>query len=173
MSTTGAARVHDPARSSDVLVARPGHVRTSRRDCMTDGQLVLACRAGDQAAWSELVRRHSQRLWQIARREGLDAAAAQDAVQVAWSSLCTSLERLENVDAVSGWLATAVRREAIRLSKRQRREAPSAAADIDWSSSVDERLLKDERLSALRDAFARLRPSDQRLLAMLFADPEP
>ncbi len=160
--TRGQRRVEAGARS-----------RTHRAARLSDGELVLRCRAGDQSAWSELVSRHTSRLWHIARREGLDASAAQDAVQNTWSSLYTSLNRLDNVDAVGGWLSTAVRREAIRLSKRQRRETPLLASEADWSSTVDERLLTTERLSILRAAFARLQPSDQRLLAMLFADCEP
>jgi RNA polymerase sigma factor (sigma-70 family) len=134
-----------------------------------DGDLVTSCRAGDETAWAVLVRRHGPRLRAIARSQGLDAAAVEDAVQATWSNLYRSIDRIEDVEAVRGWLATTVRREAIRISKRQRRTFIPIDRETE-GSVVEERVLVDESVHAVRRAFAQLRPSDRRLLGLLFAD---
>jgi RNA polymerase sigma factor (sigma-70 family) len=137
----------------------------------TDGELVDACRAGDQLAWNALIRRHSPRLWAIARFNGLDTAAAEDVVQTAWSTLCRSLDRLDNDSAVSGWLSTVVKREAIRASKAQRRTHPSELLASELPLP-DERLGERERVEALRRALAQLPAQSQALLGLLFSDAE-
>ena len=113
-----------------------------------------------------LVRRHSPRLRSIARGQGLDAAAVEDAVQATWSNLYRAIDRIEDVEAVRGWLATTVRREAIRI-ERQRRALPAIEREAD-DSTVEDRVLVEERVHTVRRAFAKLRPSDRRLLDLLF-----
>jgi RNA polymerase sigma factor (sigma-70 family) len=134
---------------------------------LSDGDLVTSCRAGDETAWSVLVHRHSPRLRAIARGQGLDLAAAEDAVQATWSNLYRSIDRIEDGEAVRGWLATTVRREAIRLSKRQRRALVMVEREAE-TPAVDERVLVDETVHAVRHAFAQLRSSDRHLLGLLF-----
>jgi RNA polymerase sigma factor (sigma-70 family) len=129
---------------------------------------VSSCRAGDETAWTVLVRRHTPRLRAIARGQGLDAAAADDAVQTTWSNLYRSIDRIEDGDAVRGWLATTVRREAIQISKRLRRPLVSIEREAE-GSTVEERVILDEAVRAVRQAFSQLRPSDRHLLGLLFA----
>jgi RNA polymerase sigma factor (sigma-70 family) len=137
----------------------------------TDGELVNACGKGDQLAWNSLVRRHSPRLRSIARFSGLDAAAAEDVVQTSWSSLYRSLDRLANADAVGGWLSTTVKREAIRVSRAQRRTRVAELPPSDLAPP-DERLIEREPIVALRGAFDRLPADGQELLRLLFSDAE-
>ena len=88
-------------------------------------------------------------------------------MQATWSNLYRSIDRIEDAEAVRGWLATTVRREAIRISKRQRRALVVIEHDAE-ASVVEERVLVDETVHAVRRAFAQLRPSDRHLLGLLF-----
>ncbi len=133
---------------------------------LTDGDLVLRCRAGDESAWAELVSRHTRLLHAIARSCGLGAAAADDVVQTTWTRLFTSLDALRAVESVRAWLAITARREAIRTRRRDDRPLPFGC-DVD-PTAVDEGLLAQERVLAIRRAVRRLSESERRLIELLF-----
>jgi RNA polymerase sigma factor (sigma-70 family) len=140
---------------------------------ISDGDLVVAARAGDRSAWDVLVRRHSPRLWAIARVQGLDRASASDAVQIGWLELLKAMDRLEQPDSVGAWLNTTVRREAVRTSKRLRRDVQQSETIPADVAPPDEQLLTRERAAALRSAFTKLDEPCRELLWMLAADPAP
>jgi RNA polymerase sigma factor (sigma-70 family) len=136
-----------------------------------NGRLVRMCRRGLQGSWEELVRQHSPWMETVARGQGLDPQTAQDAVQTTWIHLYTSLRRLRSDEAVAGWLSRAVRREAIRLSKRRRRHDQETHLE-ERSGAVDERLLTEELRLHVRRAVGELSSKQQRLLWLLFSDEE-
>ncbi len=160
-----------PSTSAPSRRPRPFRLLTNADVEHSDADLVEACRRDDEHAWGLLVERHSPRLRWIARQQGLDTAAAEDAVQLGWTDLFTSLDRIEQPAAVGGWLATAVRRHAIRISKLQRRAPASQPAPI-TESTADERLIADEQAAAVRRAVARLSPAARELLGLLFSTEE-
>jgi RNA polymerase sigma factor (sigma-70 family) len=141
-----------------------------------DGALVAALdgpRETARAAWSVLVRRHSARMYAVARAFALDPQTAEDLVQTAWLRLLDRPGQLRDPDAVGSWLCMIVRNEARRLYTR-RRELPvpePAAGLIATGDAVDGRLLRDEQARALRLAFANLGEECQRLLRLVLADP--
>jgi RNA polymerase sigma factor (sigma-70 family) len=147
-------------------------VREDER-CASSAQcarLVAACRQDRPGGWDALVRHHSPWMRAVARRQGLDDDTAEDAVQYAWLNLFLCLPSLRSDEAVAGWLATTVRREAIRLSKKMKREPRSFPPDP--SPDVDESLLIEERRLEIRAACDDLRPHEQELLWLLFSDDE-
>lgn len=137
-------------------------------------RLVGRARAGDQAAWNELIDRFSKLVWAIARSHRLGAADAADVFQTTWLRLVENVGGLTDPERVDAWLATTARRECLRLIRGARRQIPAGdglpepVADL---PDPDARLLRDERDASLWQAFARLRPGDQSLLRMLVADP--
>jgi RNA polymerase sigma factor (sigma-70 family) len=160
----------DPA----VLTAprRPRHLRLLGTVDATrsDAELVEACRQTDPIAWRQLVERHDRRLHWVARRQGVDDAGADDAVQQAWASLYSSLDRVEHPEAIGAWLGTTVRRNAIRISKQQRRPVVELLPPAE--ASADELLIADEAAAAVRRAVARLSPSARQLVELLFSSDE-
>ncbi|MEH1015413.1 sigma-70 family RNA polymerase sigma factor [Micromonospora sp. CPCC 206060] len=152
---------------------------------MTDpavGSLVAAAAAGDETAWSALVRRYTPLVLAVIRRYGLDHTDALDVNQTVWLRLVEQLPRLRESDALAAWLATTTRRECYRLLRVGRRTQPFDPYDesVDGhvgvhllvdSAAPDEDLLRAERQQALRDAFAQLPPRCRELLALLAADP--
>jgi DNA-directed RNA polymerase specialized sigma24 family protein len=90
----------------------------------TDAELLAAARSGQATAWNALVKRHTGRLWAIARSNGLDRDEAFDVVQATWLELFNSADRIRNPNAIAGWLNRVTSHEAIRRSKRARRTQP-------------------------------------------------
>ena len=87
------------------------------------------------------------------------------------------LGKVRDPAALPGWLATTTRRECGRIPHKARR-SPAVGYVLDAESIPDEQtgmaeheLLLAERHAALREAFTRLLPPCQRLIALLLEDP--
>ena len=137
--------------------------------------LVTSARNGDKQAWDGLVERYAPLIWSICRRYRLGAADAEDVGQAVWMYLVEHLDNLRDAGALPGWLATATRRECCRVL-RATCKLPVGGVVLenmpdDQTAAAGHELLVAERNAALREAFARLSPAGQRLLAMLITDP--
>ena len=148
-----------------------------RRDDSVVADLVARASGGDDRAWGALVERYAPLIWSICRRHRLDAAAAEDVGQTVWLQLVDHLDRVREPAALAGWLATTTRRECVRVLRADR-AAQSARYVPDFELLPDEQgetaeqeVLAAERHAALREAFARLGPRDQQLIAILIEDP--
>jgi RNA polymerase sigma factor (sigma-70 family) len=76
---------------------------------------------GDDAGLDELVRLMTPVLWQVARACSLGEGEAEDVVQTTWASFVRAGSRLRDPQSVGGWLTTAARREAWRVSRQHGR----------------------------------------------------
>ncbi len=139
--------------------------------------LVSRAAQGDKHAWDALVERYIPLIWSICRKHRLGEADAEDVGQNVWLQLFDQLGKIRDPAALPGWLATVTRRECLRVTGAAQRRLIVGYA-IDAETIVDERseaaeqeLLAAERHAALREAFATLPPSDQRLVALLLEDP--
>ena len=142
--------------------------------------LVRRARAGDQAAWDEIVERFAPLVWGICMRYRLSSADADDVGQSLWLGLLEHLGSLREPAALAGWIATTTRRECLKVHDGARRRQlpvdPAAAEEEVLGADptavpVDEWLLAEERRAAVRAAFAGLAPQCRRLLALLVSDP--
>ncbi|BCJ65623.1 RNA polymerase sigma factor [Polymorphospora rubra] len=137
--------------------------------------LVAAATAGDRDAWNALVDRYAGLVWATARAFRLNDADAADVSQVTWLRAVEHLDNLRNPAALSSWLVTTTRREALNLL-RQRRSG--ALPEADGAEVVDDEqpppwhdILVDERNRELWAAFRRLSARCQTLLRLLVIDP--
>ncbi|HEU4511988.1 MAG TPA: sigma-70 family RNA polymerase sigma factor [Nocardioidaceae bacterium] len=80
-------------------------------------------REGERSGLDDLVEMLTPLLWRTARGAGLDEATAEDVVQSVWLALLRNSENVRDPHTVVKWLLTSARREAWRLSKRDRAEA--------------------------------------------------
>jgi RNA polymerase sigma factor (sigma-70 family) len=138
--------------------------------------LVDAAGAGDQCAWNRLVAEFGSMIWAIARAHRMGDADAADVSQATWVALFENLRRLNDPSRVGAWLATTARRECLRLLRDSQRRIPfgdHAPEQESHEPQPGDALLTRERDEALRRCFSRLRPSDQALLRLLTADPQP
>jgi len=143
-------------------------------------EMVASVRTGDAEAWNALTERFTNLLWSIARSMRLNEADAADAVQSTFLRLVENLDSVRDPGRIGSWLATSMRRECYDMLRRGNRVqvgAPGGWDDwtvlTDTADPVDAVLLRDERDAELWDAVGRLKPSCQRLLRVLVADPPP
>jgi RNA polymerase sigma factor (sigma-70 family) len=138
-------------------------------------ELVTRAATGEQSAWDALIERYSPLIWSICRRWQLDRADTEDVSQAVWLRLVEQLPKLRDPAALPGWLATTARRECSRIRRVQSPVASDTQVlenrSDEHAKTIDHELLMAERHATLREAFARLPLSSQRLLALLAADP--
>ncbi len=139
--------------------------------------LLAAASKEDQAAWDAIVERFNSLLWSIARGFRLDPVDAADVIQLTWLRLVENLDRIEEPEALPGWLATTVRRECLQLIRRTSRQPVVRHVEPlevrDPAPPVDHVLLTDERDAALWRKVAELGEICRRLLRVLMATPPP
>jgi RNA polymerase sigma factor (sigma-70 family) len=139
--------------------------------------LVMQARKGDSDAWDVLVERFAPLIWSICRRYQLQPTDANDVGQYVWLQLVDQLAAVRDPAALGGWLATTTRRECIRFRRAARRQqALEQVLDIEClpaeqTGMAEREVLLAERHAALREAFNRLPPPCQRLMAVLTEDP--
>jgi RNA polymerase sigma factor (sigma-70 family) len=112
-----------------------------------DAELVARCRAGDDAAWRELVDRFSRYVYAIAVQGfRLPQQDAEDIFQEVFTRVYERLDSLREDEAVRPWIAQLTRRLCI---DRVRAGARESDADIDELPEVP----AEDVLSALEEAF--------------------
>jgi len=92
---------------------------------LTDSEtgLVERCRRGDEAAWRELVERHTRRVFGIAYRFVGRVDEAEDLTQDIFVKVFQSLDRYRESDgAFTTWVSTVARNHAIDNYRRRREE---------------------------------------------------
>jgi len=147
------------------------------RDDSPTADLVLRARKGDSDAWDALVERFAPLIWSICLRYSLGRADAEDVGQYVWLRLVDHLESVHDPAALPGWLVTTTKRECLRALRAARnQQAPETVPDVESipderTGTAEQELLLAERHAALREAFTRLPPPCQRLIAMLLEDP--
>jgi RNA polymerase sigma factor (sigma-70 family) len=152
---------------------------TARLSGEEAAELVARAREGDRSAWDELVAAYDGLIWAIARNHRLTYGDACDVSQTTWLRLLENLARLHNPARVGAWLATTARRECLRLQGVTRRTVPLAdwtdferlAAGSSTDEPVDEQVLREERVEAVRRALAKLPRQWRVLMELLMVEP--
>jgi len=147
------------------------------RDDVMVTELVIRARDGDKQAWDALVERFAPLIWSLCCRHRLGRQDAEDVGQTVWLQLVDQLDKIRDPAALPGWLATAIRRECLRVLRTARgphvarNELDAETIPDDRAPLADQELLMAERHAALREAFAHLPPYGQQLIALLMEDP--
>ena len=164
-----------PANRGPRAPTRTGADPVRDNPVITD--LVTRAAQGDKHAWDALVERFIPLIWSICRRHRLSDADAEDVGQNVWLQLMDQLGKIRDPAALPGWLVTVTRRECLRVMGAT--QGPPTAGYVmsaeiiadEQSGTAEQELLAAERHAALREAFAALPPSGQRLIALLLEDP--
>jgi RNA polymerase sigma-70 factor (ECF subfamily) len=152
----------------------------------SDGALVALAAAGDDAAFSELVRRHENKVYALAVHILRDQAEAEEVVQETFLAALENLAGFRGEAAFSTWLHRVATNAALMRLRRRRRspEAPAEGAveallphfdaagridstpQHDWSKRADEQLADREVRVAVEQAIQNL-PEDYRIVFLL------
>ena len=112
----------------------------------SDGALLERLRAGDEAAFTELVERYSGPLMRLVRMYVPSAAVAEEVVQETWLGVLAGLDRFEGRSSLRTWLFQIAINRARTRGARERRTVPFASladheAGEDHPSVAPERFL--------------------------------
>jgi RNA polymerase sigma factor (sigma-70 family) len=137
----------------------------------TDAHLVARCRAGDDAAWAELVARFGRYVTAILTRAyRLPASDAEDVFQDVFARVHERLGELRDPAALRPWIGQLTRRLAVDRLRAARHGDPRAAiADVGEPDAALARL--DEAL-AVRAALVALPEHCREILDRFFARDE-
>jgi RNA polymerase sigma factor (sigma-70 family) len=130
-----------------------------------------AVSAGDENAWTRLVKRFEPDLRNIARTYRLAPTDIDDVMQATWLRLFKHVTKLREPNAVAGWLATTTRRECLRKLQTPMREHltddPRLGDRADFVEPADE-LLAAERRAVVTRVLETLPERQRRLMLLLF-----
>jgi RNA polymerase sigma factor (sigma-70 family) len=150
----------------------------------TDAELLERCRRGDDAAWEALVKRYERLIYAVPRRAGLDEDHASEVFQEVFTTFFEKLDDIEQPDRLQAWLVTTAKRKTWRLigSKHTVAARRSAGNEEDHEAELralpdqsplpDEVLVQLEQQHLVRTALVALDERCQKLLALLFYQPE-
>jgi RNA polymerase sigma factor (sigma-70 family) len=160
---TPASAAPQPAPAAAVpVVADVGRAAASRESLATQTDAALVRRfvtAGEQAAFTELVRRYGPTIQATCARILGDADRARDAAQATFLALARRAHALDDRGSLAGWLHQVARRMALRhrATVARYRRLEKVAAEL--REDPDDTLMAVEAqdlLWALREELARL-----------------
>jgi len=94
-----------------------------------DAELLLRLRAGDEGAFSELVRRYHPALVRLARYYVASDASAEDVAQETWIAVLRGVDRFEGRSSFKTWLLHICANRARTTGVRESRTIPVAVGD--------------------------------------------
>jgi RNA polymerase sigma factor (sigma-70 family) len=134
---------------------------------LTDAELVARCRAGDDAAWAELVQRYSRYVYAIAVQAfRLSEHDAEDVFQEVFARSYQHLARLRDDAAIRPWLAQLTRNCCLDRLRETSRTHPTDE-DIE-PGGYDETLEKLDDALTIQEALGRLGDPCAELLDRFF-----
>src|SRR5262249_25167122 len=122
---------------------------------LSDAQLVARCRAGEEAAWNELVTRFSRYVYGIAVQAfRLPEHHAEDVSQACFARVHAKLEKLRDDSALRPWIGQLTRRLCIDRLRGGAREQPVEEEEFlmvaeDTMQTLDEAMTVHEALGGL------------------------
>jgi RNA polymerase sigma-70 factor (ECF subfamily) len=145
-----------------------------------EAELVDRLRAGDEAAFAEVVRAHHASLCRLARTFVGSGAIAEEVVQDTWLAVVRGVERFEGRSSLRTWLFHILVNRARTTATRERRSDSGIDPDADrfdgsgvwstppvpWTDQVDDRLTAEHVASLARELLDTL-PESQRQVVLL------
>jgi RNA polymerase sigma-70 factor (ECF subfamily) len=137
------------------------------------GQLLARCGKGDRAAFEQLYRLQSARLYGLALRITRQSSLASDAVQEALLQVWQNAARYDaERGTAESWLHGLVRYRALDIARRQSRETiqDTLAERADEAPDALAQLVTSSDGAALARCMGELEPERQRLIRLAFTD---
>jgi RNA polymerase sigma-70 factor (ECF subfamily) len=159
-----------------------------------DEELLRRLRAGDEAAFMDLVDRYGPLMLRVALSHVSSRAVAEEVVQEAWLGVLKGLDRFEGRSSLKTWIMRIVANQARTRGERERRSVPLSSLSAEgeepavdpsrfrpnddpmypggWSlppqrwELPEERLLAGETLRLVRDAISELPPRQQEVILL-------
>lgn len=143
----------------------------------SDGDLLRACRRGDESAWNELVERYQRLIATIPRRAGLSESQTADVFQEVFLTLFEKLDEIEQPEKLRSWLVTTakfktwgtIRGQKGFYSPETEEEMELEMASLaDNSPLADDVLIELEQQHQIRSALSQMEERCQKILSMIY-----
>jgi RNA polymerase sigma-70 factor, ECF subfamily len=159
-----------------------------------DQRIIAGLRAGDEAAFTEMVDRYNGSLVRVAMRYVPSRAVAEEVVQDTWIGVIEGIDRFEGRSTIKTWLYKILIYKARARGERERRTVPLSALVGDdsapsvpterfrgsdalwaghwatpprrWDGDAEERLLASEARSVIDAAIADLPPAQREVITL-------
>ncbi len=138
-----------------------------------DSALVAACQKGDQAAFSELVRRYQRGVYRVAYALTRNPSDADDLAQETFVRAWGAIGRFELGQPLYPWLARIATNQAYSLFRHRKRRPetplePLLEAGMQWGAVDDpaDHAARSEHGAHLRACFAQLTEEHKTVLAL-------
>jgi RNA polymerase sigma-70 factor (ECF subfamily) len=143
----------------------------------SDEELVQRCRRGDTAAFRSLVARYERPLYNAAYRVLGNADDASDVTQTAFMEVAEHLDGYDSDRRFFSWLYRIALNAALNVARRNRRDGPEGAEDVESGSpsvapdTPESRLVESEQAGRLQSTLMRLTVDHRAVLTLRhFAD---
>lgn len=142
------------------------------RHLLDDEQLVTACLAGDEEAWSALLDRYNRLIYTVPLRFGFPAAIAEEVFQEVCLILLEKLATIRDRRRFSTWLVTVTRRACLQRLRDQQETHPLELREETALAphTPEAALLLMEEQAIVHRALAKLDGRCQHLVRVLFFD---
>lgn len=137
-----------------------------------DRELAEKFRAGERAAFDQLVRRHQQGVWRMVRRYVRRDADAADVTQLVFVRAFKGLSSFRGAASVRSWLYRIAINCSLSWIRDHRREEPTEIAEdaLTEAPVAPGRLAAGEDHARLRSAIAQLPPKQKLVLELRVFD---
>ena len=143
---------------------------TAPTEVPIDERLIKAAVAGDDEAFTELVRRHKKKVFHIVARFARNNSELDDICQEIFIKIYQSLRKYRGDAPFEHWaskIAVNSCYDALRKRQREGNEVPMEVADLPAAAVTTEELRGDDAWDILRPALAKLRPEDRMVITLL------
>jgi RNA polymerase sigma-70 factor, ECF subfamily len=145
-----------------------------------DADLIGRLRAGDEAAFVEIVRRYQPRLLRLAETVVHSRAVAEEVTQDTWLAVTRGVERFEGRSSFKTWLfRICLNRARSAVSREVRAGIPDddvgehfdasgawSSPPEPWSDQVDDRMVADKLAHRVHELLADLPPTQREVVLL-------
>jgi RNA polymerase sigma-70 factor (ECF subfamily) len=135
-----------------------------------DGDLIKATLAGDDEAFTELVRRHKRKVFRIVARFARNECELDDICQEVFIKVYQTLKKFRGEAPFEHWVSKITVNTCYDELRRHRHEGRSVPLDdvaFALSDPATQDVTGDEAWNILRPALTRLRPDDRLVITLL------
>jgi RNA polymerase sigma factor (sigma-70 family) len=137
----------------------------------TDHQLVEACRAGDEQAWTELIESYSALIASVPRRYGLPEHLVDEVFADVCAVLFRSLGGIRDPQALPRSIVRTPTRATWEAARRARRALPTDLPELTGAAPPEDYVAALEEEEIVRRALKAISEKCQRLLRLLYFEP--
>jgi RNA polymerase sigma-70 factor (ECF subfamily) len=165
-------------------------VKVDGRPQLGDARMLAQLRAGDEAAFEALVKRHHGEMLAVARSYVRTRALAEEVVQETWLAVLTAIDRFEARASLKTWIFRILVNTAMTRGSREARTMPFSSLEsgdedgpaVDperfgptgewhawppsWTTLPEDGLFGRETIEVVRRAVQELPPRQGRVIAL-------